>query len=105
MSEEQTKSAPETNANGTKIHWADGSMQTAYANVVNVTSTREEMMLLFGTNQTSAINGQNQIMVELTHRMILNPYAAKRLSLVLAGVLKEYETRFGALPVDGAAKS
>jgi len=106
MTEEQKKSVPEASAGGVapKIRWDDANMQTAYANVVNVTSTREEVMLLFGTNQTSTVGGQNQITVQLTHRMILNPYAAKRLSLVLAGVLKEYESRFGALQVEGAPK-
>lgn len=105
MAEEQKKSAPDTNgAAAPKIRWDDSGMQTAYANVVNVTSTREEMMLLFGTNQTSAVGAGNEIVVQLTHRMILNPFAAKRLSLILAGVLREYESRFGALQVETAAK-
>ena len=37
--------------------------------------------------------------IELTNRLILSPYAAKRLSIALNGVLREYEQRYGALNV------
>jgi Protein of unknown function (DUF3467) len=79
------------------LKWDDSKMQTAYSNAVNVTSTREEVSLFFGTNQTWNVGVDNQVNVQLSDRIVLNPYAAKRLSLLLAGVLKEYETRFGSL--------
>ncbi|MDD5049800.1 MAG: DUF3467 domain-containing protein, partial [Methanoregulaceae archaeon] len=34
------------------IKWDDSKMTSSYANVCNVSSTREEVTLLFGTNQT-----------------------------------------------------
>ena len=34
------------------VHWDDSSMKTSYANVVNASSTREEVTLFFGTNLT-----------------------------------------------------
>jgi len=79
-----------------KIKWDGSKMNTAYANVCNVTSTREEVSLLFGTNQTWA-RGGNEVVVELSDRVILNPYAAKRLSLLLQNVVSEYENRFGEI--------
>ena len=82
-----------------KIHWDQTKMKTTYANVCNVSSTREEVSVLFGTNQTVNL-AQNGITVELTDRIILNPYAAKRLAHILTGVLQQYETAFGALPID-----
>ncbi|MEE8273437.1 MAG: DUF3467 domain-containing protein, partial [Alphaproteobacteria bacterium] len=36
----------------------------------------------------------------LSDRVILNPYAAKRLSRLLNAVLKEYESRYGTLEID-----
>jgi hypothetical protein len=36
--------------------------------------------------------------VQLTDRVIMSPHAAKRLSILLDNVLKEYESRFGKLP-------
>ena len=43
---------------------------------------------------------QNGITVELSDRIILNPYAAKRLAHILTGVIQQYETAFGPLPID-----
>ena len=82
------------------VKWDDSKMQTTYANVVNVTSTREEVSIFFGTNQTWNIPEDKEFDVQLTDRMVLNPYAAKRLSILLATVLKEYENRFGVLNIE-----
>ncbi len=37
--------------------------------------------------------------MQLSNRVILGPFAAKRLALILAGVVREYEKRFGALDI------
>lgn len=85
---------------GTRIKWDDSNMKSAYANVCNVTSTREEVVMLFGINQAWN-RGQKEVTIQLTDRIIISPYAAKRLALLLDGVVKEYEKRFGALNVEG----
>jgi len=81
---------------GTKVVWDDTRMQTAYSNVCNVLGTREEIMLLFGANQAWQ-GGQKEVKVVLTDRIILNPYAAKRLLQLLGQGIKEYEARYGEL--------
>ncbi len=81
------------------VRWDDSRMTSSYANVCNVSSTREEVTLLFGTNQTWH-TGQQDLTVSLTNRIILNPYAAKRLSLLLNNIMSEYESRFGPLQVE-----
>jgi hypothetical protein len=78
------------------IRWNDTNMRSVYANVCNVSSTREEVTLLFGTNQAWR-SGQKEVGVDLTDRVILSPFAAKRLARLLNGVVGEYEKRFGAL--------
>lgn len=82
-----------------KINWDESSMTTSYANVCNVASTREEVTLLFGTNQTWQ-TGQKELTVHLTNRIILNAYAAKRLSILLSRIVAEYESRFGELDLE-----
>ena len=83
------------------VNWDDSNMKTSYANVVNAASTREEVTLFFGTNQTWKVaNKQQEFNVVLSDRIILNPLAARRLWTILGAVLKEYETRFGALNLD-----
>jgi uncharacterized protein DUF3467 len=84
----------------TKIKWDDSGMKSSYANVCNVTSTREEVVMLFGVNQAWN-RGQKEVTIQLTDRIIVSPFAAKRLAMLLEGVVKEYEKRFGALNVEG----
>jgi hypothetical protein len=60
--------------------------------------TREEITLMFGSNQTWQI-GQDQMRVMLSDRIVINPYMAKRLMGMLAKGLEEYESRFGTLAV------
>jgi len=93
------KPANEVEALGAKIKWDDSNMRSTYANVCNVTSTREEVVMLFGVNQAWN-RGQKEIAIQLTDRIIVSPYAAKRLSLLLDGVVKEYEKRFGTLNLE-----
>ncbi len=85
----------------TLVRWDDSKMTSTYANVCNVSSTREEVTLLFGTNQTWH-TGQQELTVQLSNRVILNPFAAKRLSMVLENVIREYESRFGKLQLEQA---
>lgn len=86
-------------AEGTRIKWDDSGMRSSYANVCNVTSTREEVVMLFGMNQAWN-RGQKEVTIQLTDRIVVSPYAAKRLAMLLDGVIKEYETRFGTLNID-----
>jgi Protein of unknown function (DUF3467) len=85
---------------GARIKWDDSAMKSSYANVCNVTSTREEVVMLFGINQAWN-RGQQEVTIQLTDRIIISPYAAKRLVALLDGVVQEYEKRFGTLNVEG----
>jgi hypothetical protein len=79
-------------------------MRSIYSNVCNVTGTREEIVLLFGVNQ--AWHGDvKEVTVQLQDRVILSPYAAKRLSVLLDRVLHAYEERYGQLHIDATVQS
>jgi hypothetical protein len=84
---------------GMKIKWDDSNMKSSYANVCNVTSTREEVVMLFGMNQAWN-RGQKEVTIQLTDRIVVSPFAAKRLSMLLGNVVKEYENRFGPLNIE-----
>ena len=81
----------------TKVTWDDRKMVTAFANVVNVLATREEVTILFGVNQTWNTPQAKDLTVELSNRMILTPFAAKRLLTLLQARMAEYEARLGPL--------
>ena len=82
-----------------RVNWDSSNMKTSYANVVHVSSTREEVTVLFGTNVT-LYTGQDEVTVKLSDRIIVSPYAAKRLSILLNNVVNEYEKRFGQLGLE-----
>jgi len=96
--ERETRNVEEITGALPKVKWDDSGMRSSYANVVNASSTREEVTLLFGTNQTWHA-GQKEFTVQLTDRIILSPFAAKRLVLLLGNVVNEYEKRFGTLDI------
>jgi len=75
------------------------NLQSSYANVCNVSSTREEVVLAFGVNNVWE-QGQANMQVQMTNRIVLNPFTAKRLATVLNRVVAEYESRFGTLKDD-----
>lgn len=81
-----------------QIVWDDSKMATSYANVCNVMGTREEVVLLFGVNQAWQ-QEMKEVKVALTNRVVLNPYAAKRLMTMLEMGIKEYEGRYGELKI------
>ncbi|MBX9962781.1 MAG: DUF3467 domain-containing protein [Burkholderiales bacterium] len=79
-----------------KVRWDTHSLKSTYANFCNATSTREEVVLNFGVNQNwDRMSGEVEI--ELDHRIILSPFAAKRLSDLLQKLMAEYENRYGEL--------
>jgi hypothetical protein len=81
-----------------RIVWDDSNMRSVYSNVSNVAGGREEIVLLFGMNQAWHA-GQKEVKVQLTDRIVLSPFAAKRLSILLNNVLQDYEKRYGTLEV------
>lgn len=85
------------------IRWNDQNMRNTYANVCNVSSTKEEVTLLFGTNQAWR-QGQEEVAIDLSDRIMMSPFAAKRMQRLLTNVIAEYENRFGSLGDDKEAK-
>lgn len=85
-------------ATGPTVRFDDAGITNAYANVCNVSSSREEVVLVFGMNNAWERDA-SEVRVQLNSRVILSPFAAKRLSLLLDAVIKQYEGRFGAMDV------
>ncbi len=90
---------PEAGTQTPTIHWDTTNLKSAYANVCNVTSTREEVVLNFGINQAWE-RGAQELKIELTNRLILSPFAAKRLATMLSKLMGEYENRYGKLETE-----
>ncbi len=81
-------------ATGPVVKFDDTGIINAYANVCNVSSSREEVVLVFGMNNAWERDA-SEVHVKLNSRVILSPFAAKRLALLLNSVVQQYEARFG----------
>lgn len=72
------------------------SLKSSYCNVVSGNSTREEVVLSFGVNQDWDMGPQPRE-IQLHHRIILSPGAAKRLLDLMSKLVHDHEARHGEL--------
>jgi len=92
----QANESKETQPQQMKVRWDNSSMSSAYSNVCNVSGTREEIVLFFGMNQNFNAD-QNEMTIQLSNRVVMSPFVAKRLAQLLNNVIKDYETKYGNL--------
>ena len=78
--------------------WDDTATPGAYLSVCEAQASDDEITLLFGAPLATEAGAGGMAMVQ-THRIVLTPYSAKRLAQTLAQGLREYEQRFGAIPL------
>ena len=94
-----TAAAQAVDPSTARVHWDQSQMRTEFANVINVISTREEFSVLFGMNNPLSLNDPKGFEVKLSNRVVLTPFAAKRLAVLLAERVGEYERRHGMLDI------
>ena len=98
ITEVQAETAAPRPATSHTVKFDDTGITNAYANVCNVSSSREEVVLVFGMNNAWERDA-SEVRVKLNSRVILSPFAAKRLAMLLDSVVKQYEVRFGGMDV------
>lgn len=91
-----TPATAKTAVTGPVVKFDDTGITNAYANVCNVSSSREEVVLVFGMNNAWEREA-SEVRVKLNSRVILSPFAAKRLAVLLNSVVQQYEARFGVM--------
>jgi Protein of unknown function (DUF3467) len=77
-----------------RVHTAN--LKSSYCNTMSANITREEVVLNFGINQNWD-RGSDASEISLEHRIILSPFAAKRLAQLLQKLVADYEGRHGEL--------
>ncbi|MFM7108401.1 MAG: DUF3467 domain-containing protein [Planctomycetaceae bacterium] len=69
-----------------------------YANFCRVTGTPEELIVDFGLNKQ--VTGSTPETIQLTQRIIVNFYTAKRLAAAMVMAVQRHEAAFGTLETD-----
>lgn len=96
MAEAKEKVVPEAAAGQPKVKWNVEHLKSSYVNFANANTTREEVVLNFGLN-TTWDRITPEVEIELAHRIVMSPFAAKRLAELLSKLIGEYEARYGEL--------
>jgi|GEM_PF-503479 len=89
-------SAAGPDVSGRRVRLNTSHMKSSYCNVCNATSTQEEVVLNFGLNQ-SWDRPEGDLEIDIQHRIIMSPHAARKLREVLGSLIDEYESRYGLL--------
>ena len=118
--EEQARE--QTGQKQVRLRIDERNMRTSYANAFRTNGTAEEVMLDFGLNLVSPATqqqaagkqqqqqpvGQQQqqpeIIFQVSDRVILNYYSAKRLAITLSQLIRRHEDQFGELELDVAKR-
>lgn len=87
-----------------EVVWNDAQMRSTYANATNVVAGREEVLMLLGMNQAWQM-GQEKVTVDLVERVVMSPYTAKRLALMLTATLRAYEAKYGKIDIGLAPRA
>ena len=81
---------------GSQITFKTENLKSTYCNICNGSSTREEVVINFGVNSSWDM-GKPEIEVDLQHRIVMSPHAAKRVRDMMNRLIEEHETRYGKL--------
>jgi hypothetical protein len=79
-----------------QVQFDTSNLKSSYCNVCNGSSTREEVVINFGVNESWDM-GREKLLVHLQHRIVMSPYAAKRLRDMMNRLIEEHETVYGKL--------
>ena len=113
---EQTQDAPKTASEASpegqeqqqtiRVRMDQRDVRTSYANAFNTHGLVNEVILDFGLNMPVPPQPDQppEIMLQITDRIILNYYSAKRLALTLGQLVRRHEERFGELELDDSKR-
>ncbi len=96
MSERSGDEQCKTSEKGGGTRWDTSDLRTTYADACNVSLTRDEVAILFGTSPVRQA-GVEEMTGHVSNCIILNPLSAKRTVKLLREFLREFESRYGAV--------
>ena len=84
-----------------RIRWDDTNMRSHHPKVLNVSTAQEEITLLFGGDRTRKA-AEDEEGYRLSDRIVMSPFTAKRLVILLNDFIRTYEAKYGLLEKGGS---
>ena len=111
----ETQAQEQTGQQQVRLRIDQRNMSTNYANAFRTGTTAEEIMLDFGLNQVTQARAADQqgqadqpageILFDVSNRIVLNYFTAKRLAITLGQLIRRYEDQFGELKLNVAERA
>ena len=96
---DETITSPEGQPSQMQLQIDESKVETFYSSTARVYGSAEELIVDF--SQGIRPSGQNNVSVmRIDSRVILSPWAAKRLALALGQAVQRYEQTYGILEID-----
>lgn len=89
---DDTEGKGDAAAPAARLRWDDSDLLSRRADIASASAGRTSVELCFGATRSQARPGA-ETAIELQHRVVLEPVAAKRLQELLTQVIAEYEAR------------
>lgn len=90
----------------------DANVTTDYANAFRTNTTAEEVAVDFGLNLVTPTPGASpeagsgkEIAFNISRRVVMNHYTAKRLAMMLGQIVRLHEQQFGELKLNAAERA
>ena len=90
-----------------RVRVDERNMKTSYANAFRTNGTAEEVILDFGLNMVNPVVEKAdvpEITFQVSERVIMNYFSAKRLAITLSQLIRRHEDQFGELELDVAKR-
>jgi len=95
----ETVTAPEGQAQPAQLRIDESKTETYYASTARISGSGEEIVIDF--SQGVRPSGQpNVALLRIDARVVMSPWAAKRLALALGQTIQRYEQTYGDLEID-----
>lgn len=103
----EQQAVEQTGQTQVRLRVDERNMTTSYANAFRTNGTPDEVMLDFGLNlvgQAAGEQNQPEILFQVTNRVVMNYYSAKRLAITLSQLVRRHEEQFGELEMNAAKR-
>ncbi len=96
---DETVTSPGGEGRQTQLQLDESQVQTFYASTSRLWGSAEEIVVDFSQG-VRPTNQQNVARLKIDSRVIMSPWAAKRLAIALGQTIQRYEQNYGPLEID-----
>ena len=95
----ETLTSPDPQQNQTQLRLDDSTASVSYSSMASIRGMAEEIIVDFSQGVRPS-SQQNVAVLKIDTRVIMSPWAAKRLAIALGQTIARYEATYGPIETD-----